>query len=100
MTQYFRRDGMRAPVTSADSGIGRAAVAEGFAGAGGPVSGLARSAPQMEETAEVIRIAGSKARALPLDVTDTAACHAALDARPVFLKSGFALMVGGGWTAA
>ncbi|WP_370300905.1 SDR family NAD(P)-dependent oxidoreductase [Pseudooceanicola sp.] len=99
MTQHFRRDGTCAPVTGADSGIGPA-VAEGFAGAGGPVFGPARSAPQMEETAEVIRIAGGKARALPLDVTDTAACHAALDARPVFLKSGFALMVGGGWTAA
>lgn len=99
MTQYFRRDGTCAPVTGEDSGIGRA-VAEGFAGAGGPVSGLARSAPELEETAEVIRIAGGKARALPLEVTDTAACHATLDARPVFLKFGFALMVGGGWTAA
>lgn len=83
MTQQFCLDGKRVLVTGAGRGIGRA-VAEGLAGAGAEVTLAARSEPELEAAVDEIRAAGGMAHALPLDVTDSAACRAALAERPGF----------------
>ena len=74
----FRLDGKTALVTGAGRGIGRA-VAMALAAAGAELVLVSRTASQLDEVAAEIVRHGGKARALPLDVTDSAA-----------LRSGFA----------
>ncbi|MBX6376036.1 MAG: SDR family oxidoreductase [Acetobacteraceae bacterium] len=73
----FRLDGQRALVTGASKGIGRAA-AIAMAEAGAEVVLAARSAAELDSLAAELRGRGLAARALPLDVTDTAAMREAI----------------------
>ena len=68
----FRLDGKTALVTGAGRGIGRA-VALALAAAGAELVLVSRTASQLGEVAEEIAQQGGRARALPLDVTDSAA---------------------------
>jgi NAD(P)-dependent dehydrogenase (short-subunit alcohol dehydrogenase family) len=79
----FRLDGMRALVTGASRGIGRAA-AEAMAAAGAHVVLAARAGDELEEAVSAIRAAGGGAEALVLDVTDTAAVRRAAAAAGPF----------------
>ena len=72
----FRLDGKTALVTGAGRGIGRA-VAVALAAAGAELVLVARTASQLDEVAHDIVKEGGRARALPLDVTDSAAVRAA-----------------------
>jgi NAD(P)-dependent dehydrogenase (short-subunit alcohol dehydrogenase family) len=65
----FRLDGKRALVTGGGRGIGLAS-ASALAAAGAHVTLAARTASEIEATAEAIRARGDNAEALPLDVTD------------------------------
>ncbi|MFP4172644.1 MAG: SDR family oxidoreductase [Candidatus Hydrogenedentota bacterium] len=56
-------------ITGAGRGIGRG-LAEAFANAGAHIVAVARSIPQINETAEAVRAMGRRAVALPCDVTD------------------------------
>ena len=69
--QVFRLDGKTALVTGAGRGIGRA-VAFALAAAGAELVLVSRTPSQLEEVAGEIAQAGGRARALPLDVTDSA----------------------------
>lgn len=80
-TPSFRLDGRRALVTGAGRGIG-IALAAALAEAGAVVTLAARTREEIEAAAAEIRAAGGRADALAVDVTDTAAFRAALDARP------------------
>jgi NAD(P)-dependent dehydrogenase (short-subunit alcohol dehydrogenase family) len=73
----FRLDGKRALVTGAGRGIGRAA-ALALAAAGAELALVSRTPDQLAAVAREIETAGGRARALPLDVTDSAAVRAAL----------------------
>jgi NAD(P)-dependent dehydrogenase (short-subunit alcohol dehydrogenase family) len=73
----FRLDGKTALVTGAGRGIGRA-VALALAAAGAELVLVSRNAGQLEEVAGEIREASGRARALPLDVTDTTAVRDAV----------------------
>lgn len=64
--------GQVAIVTGGGRGIGRA-IAQALAGAGAAVAVVARSVDQLEETVTLIKDAGSRAIALPADVTDQCA---------------------------
>ncbi|SFI51330.1 SDR family oxidoreductase [Albimonas pacifica] len=64
-------------ITGAASGIG-AACAESLAGAGARLALSDRDAPALEARAAALRAQGAEALALPLDVTDPAACVAAV----------------------
>jgi NAD(P)-dependent dehydrogenase (short-subunit alcohol dehydrogenase family) len=66
----FRLDDRVALVTGAGSGLGRR-FAQTLAAAGASVVLGARRADRLEETADLIRCAGGRARSLPLDVTDS-----------------------------
>jgi len=68
----FRLDGATALVTGAGRGIGRAA-ALALAGAGAELILVSRTKSQLDEVAREIASGGGKARALRLDVTDSAA---------------------------
>jgi NAD(P)-dependent dehydrogenase (short-subunit alcohol dehydrogenase family) len=70
--ELFRLDGRTALVTGAGRGIGRA-VALALAAAGAELVLVSRTASQLEEVAGEIARQGGRARALPLDVTDSAA---------------------------
>src|SRR5579871_3031235 len=74
-TPSFRLDGSRALVTGAGRGIGLACAAA-LASAGAAVTLCARSASEIEEASEAIRVGGGKARAVTLDVTDLEAVAA------------------------
>jgi 7-alpha-hydroxysteroid dehydrogenase len=67
----FRLTDRVAVVTGAGRGIGRG-IALGFAEAGAHVVCAARSAPQIEETAEQVRARGRRALAVPCDVMERA----------------------------
>jgi NAD(P)-dependent dehydrogenase (short-subunit alcohol dehydrogenase family) len=69
MRKEARLDGKVAVVTGAGRGIGRAAAIL-LARAGAAVALAARTAEQIEETAEHIRKEGNKALAVPADVSD------------------------------
>jgi len=70
--QRFRLDGRRALVTGAGRGIGLG-CATALAGAGAEVWLAARSADEVQAAAAGLHAQGLQARALVLDVTDTAA---------------------------
>lgn len=72
-TPSFRLDGLRALVTGASRGLGRA-IAIAYAEAGAEVVLAARALPEMERTVAHIASRGlPSARAVTLDVTDRAA---------------------------
>lgn len=79
----FRLDGLRALVTGASRGIGRAA-AVALAGAGAEVVLAARALDESEATAAALRAQGHAATAIALDVTDRAAVRAAVAAQAPF----------------
>ena len=68
----IRLDGKTALVTGAGRGIGRA-TALALAAAGAELILVSRTKSELEEVAGEIDLRGGKARALPLDVTDSAA---------------------------
>ena len=72
----FRLDGKRALVTGAGRGIGRA-VSLALAAAGAELLLVSRTASELELVAHDIARAGGRARALPLDVTDSGALRRA-----------------------
>src|SRR5690349_16093036 len=82
-TPSFRLDGKRALVTGAGRGIGLAAAAA-LAEAGAEVTLAARTESEIEAAAAAIRAAGGRARALALDVCDSAGVKRAVDALPPF----------------
>lgn len=73
----FRLDGKTALVTGAGRGIGRA-VALALAAAGAELVLVSRTVSQLEEVAGEIAQQGGRARALPLDVTESAAARDAV----------------------
>jgi NAD(P)-dependent dehydrogenase (short-subunit alcohol dehydrogenase family) len=79
----FRLDGRRALVTGGSRGIGLAAAAA-LAAYGAHVVVAARDAAALDEAVATLRAAGHSAEALVVDVNDTAAVQAALDAAPAF----------------
>ncbi|MCC7426511.1 MAG: SDR family oxidoreductase [Alphaproteobacteria bacterium] len=79
----FRLDGKRALVTGASRGIGRA-CAIAMAAAGADVTLVARSQPDLDALVSSIRHQGFAARALALDVTDSAAVKRELAAAGPF----------------
>lgn len=74
-TPSLRLDGLRALVTGASKGIGRAG-AVALAEAGAEVVMAARSRAEMDAVADALEGAGLSARARALDVTDRAAVRA------------------------
>ncbi len=82
-TPSFRLDGRKALVTGAGRGIGLAAAAA-LAEAGAHVTLAARTVSEIEAAAEAICAAGGSADALLLDVLDTAALDATIDAAGPF----------------
>lgn len=68
-TPSFRLDGRRALVTGASSGIGFGAAAA-LAEAGAEVWLVARRAAELATVRDTIRVAGGRAEALALDITD------------------------------
>ncbi|MBU8546996.1 MULTISPECIES: SDR family NAD(P)-dependent oxidoreductase [Roseomonadaceae] len=83
VTPSFRLDGLRALVTGASKGIGRAG-AVALAAAGADVVLAARSLDELEETATAVGEAGHAARAAQLDVTDRDAVRALVEASGPF----------------
>ncbi|MGX9965266.1 SDR family NAD(P)-dependent oxidoreductase [Roseomonas sp. F4] len=83
VTPSFRLDGLRALVTGASKGIGRAG-AVALAAAGADVVLAARSLDELEETATALGEAGHAARAAQLDVTDRRAVRALVEASGPF----------------
>jgi NAD(P)-dependent dehydrogenase (short-subunit alcohol dehydrogenase family) len=77
----IRLDCKTALVTGAGRGIGRA-VALALAAAGAELILVSRTPSQLAEVAHEIERSGGKARALPFDVTDTAAMRAAFAGIP------------------
>ena len=82
-TPSFRVDGRRALITGASRGIGLAAAAA-LAQAGAHVTLVARSESELQQACEQIRAAGGQADPLVLDVTDSQAVSALLDAAGPF----------------
>src|SRR5690554_509670 len=82
-TPSFRLDGRRALVTGAGRGLGLA-CATALAEAGAHVALAARSEPEIAEAAVALRAKGWSAEAIALDVTDSAAVGAVMDAAAPF----------------
>jgi NAD(P)-dependent dehydrogenase (short-subunit alcohol dehydrogenase family) len=82
-TPSLRLNNRRALITGAGRGIGLAAAAA-LAQAGAHVTLAARTATEITQAAEDIRAEGGKADPLVLDVTNTDAVKAALEAAPPF----------------
>lgn len=82
-TPSFRLDGRRALVTGAGRGLGFACAAA-LANAGASVTLAARTADEVEGAAEALRRRGNDACAITLDMTDTGAVNAALEAGEPF----------------
>jgi NAD(P)-dependent dehydrogenase (short-subunit alcohol dehydrogenase family) len=82
-TPSFRLDGMRALVTGASKGIGRAG-AVALAAAGAEVVAAARSLDELEALTTELGEAGLAARAAQLDVTDRGAVRALVEASGPF----------------
>ena len=82
-TPSLRLDGKRALVTGAGRGLGLAAAAA-LAEAGAQVTLAARTQSEIEAAAAAIHKRGGAADALPLDVTDLAACGDAIDSAGPF----------------
>jgi NAD(P)-dependent dehydrogenase (short-subunit alcohol dehydrogenase family) len=80
-TDAFRLDGKVALVTGAGRGIGRA-VALALAAAGAELVLNSRTPAELDALAGEIIAAGGRARALPFDVTDSAAARAAIAGLP------------------
>jgi NAD(P)-dependent dehydrogenase (short-subunit alcohol dehydrogenase family) len=78
LDRMFRLSGKAALVTGAGRGIGRAA-ALALAAAGAELVLVSRTAAELDAVAREIAESGGKARALPFDVTDTAALQNAFD---------------------
>jgi len=74
-----RYSGLVAWVTGGGSGIGRALAIE-FAAGGGDVALSGRRVDKLEEVAGEVRKLGARALVVPCDVTDEAACDAAVRA--------------------
>src|SRR3972149_1242551 len=68
-------DGKLAVVTGAGRGLARA-MALALAGAGCDIVAAARTRPQIEETAEVVRALGRRGLVVPTDTTDPAPARA------------------------
>lgn len=83
VTPAFRLDGLRALVTGASKGIGRAG-AVALASAGAEVVLAARGLDELEETATLLSEAGHAARAAQLDVTDRVAVRALVESAGPF----------------
>ncbi len=82
-TPSFRLDGLRALVTGASKGIGRAG-AVALAAAGAEVVAAARSLDELEALTTELGEAGLAARAAQLDVTDRGAVRALVEAAGPF----------------
>ncbi|SFK58012.1 SDR family NAD(P)-dependent oxidoreductase [Falsiroseomonas stagni] len=82
-TPSFRLDGLRALVTGASKGIGRAG-AVALAAAGAEVVAAARSLDELEALTTELGEAGLAARAAQLDVTDRTAVRALVEAAGPF----------------
>ncbi|CEJ10993.1 Gluconate 5-dehydrogenase [bacterium YEK0313] len=82
-TPSFSLQGKRALVTGAGRGLG-VALAAALAEAGAAVTLADRTGSEIETAAAEIRAAGGKAETLVVDVTDTSAFRAAMEARPAF----------------
>jgi NAD(P)-dependent dehydrogenase (short-subunit alcohol dehydrogenase family) len=82
-TPSFRLDGLRALVTGASKGIGRAG-AVALAAAGAEVVAAARSLDELEALTTELGEAGLAARAAQLDVTDREAVRALVEASGPF----------------
>ncbi|MGV3488636.1 MAG: SDR family NAD(P)-dependent oxidoreductase [Tuberibacillus sp.] len=78
MLPSFRLDGRTAIVTGGGRGIGQA-LAVGLAEAGADVAVIARTKEDLEKTVQMIEDAGQKGLAIPADMTDREAVHAAVD---------------------
>jgi 7-alpha-hydroxysteroid dehydrogenase len=76
----FRLDGHVALVTGAGRGIG-AGIAEAYARAGADVALVARSAPDLEDVAALVRSLGRSALVIPSDVCDVS------QARPTIART-------------
>ena len=72
-------DGKIAVVTGAGRGLGRA-MALALADAGCDIVAAARTRPQIEETAELVRAKGRRSLVVPTDITDPASVQAMVDA--------------------
>lgn len=79
-------EGKNAIITGAGRGIGRS-IAEAFAAQGCNIAVLARSAGEIEETAERLRALGVRAAAIACDVTQAASVETAFAAAETFLGS-------------